>query len=165
MYKLLQLLVAPRGLHLLFQCLNPLTVHLTSVSSSSVTNRAVRPRDLFRPRARPRVHDDRAGYRATIMTTDVSRRELRNWARRALPRALPGTSLSLLELVPVRHGRKNDERDRYPGRVRFAHRRLISPERAREKEFSTSLIIISSIFANYRSDLTIKIMSRKPRAT
>lgn len=51
-------------------------------------------------------------------------------------------------------------------RVRFAAapRRLIARKSEGEKEFSASLIIISSILANYRPDLTVEITSRKPRA-
>lgn len=97
------------------------------------------------------------------MTTDVSRRVLRNWARRVTKsvtrnfvvasRTSPGSS---------RAGRMMSEiaSPAASGSLAAAS----SPERAKEKEFSTSLIIISSILANYRFDLTVKIMSRKPRA-
>lgn len=97
------------------------------------------------------------------MTTDVSRRVLRNWARRVTKsvtrnfvvasRTSPGSS---------RAGRMMSEiaSPAASGSLAAAS----SPERAKKKEFSTSLIIISSILANYRSDLTVKIMSRTRNA-
>jgi len=84
---------------------------------------------------RPRVHDDRAEYRATIMSTDgISRRVLRNWARRVTKgvtrnfvvasRTSPGSS---------RAGRMMSE---IASPVERSLAAASSPERAREKQFS-----------------------------